>query len=173
MEFFFEKNFGEVLDQYQLPIRRNFEYLEKNGVFKFFKSLYLQVFRAFWPILYLQLCILSLMKTLKISFDESTLALQIFTYLVWLDISTDCSLDKTTIGRNLIIVPCRLNWFLKLFYEIPYSTIQFSSGKYQIWKIPNLEQMPSREQIPSGGTNDTWVTNDTWGTKQTQGKNAI
>ena len=45
---FFEKNFGEVLDQYQLPIRRNFEYLEKNGVFKFFKSLHLQVFRASW-----------------------------------------------------------------------------------------------------------------------------
>ena len=46
--FFFEKNFGEVLDQYQLPIGRNFEYLEKNGVFKFFKSLHLQVFRASW-----------------------------------------------------------------------------------------------------------------------------
>ena len=42
----FGKNFGEVLDQYQLPIKRNFEYLEKNGVFKFFKSLHLQVFRA-------------------------------------------------------------------------------------------------------------------------------
>ena len=56
MEFFFEKNFGEVLDQYQLPIRRNFEYLEKNGVFKFFKSLHLQVFRAscFDPSLSLQ-----------------------------------------------------------------------------------------------------------------------
>ena len=39
MEFFFEKNFGEVLDLFQLPIGRNFEYLEKNGVFKFFKSL--------------------------------------------------------------------------------------------------------------------------------------
>ena len=51
MEFFFEKNFGEVLDQYKLPIRRNFEYLEKNGVFKFFKSLYLQVFRASCPTL--------------------------------------------------------------------------------------------------------------------------
>ena len=36
---FFDKNFGEVLDQYQLPIRSNFEYLEKNSVFKFFKSL--------------------------------------------------------------------------------------------------------------------------------------
>ena len=36
---FFKKNFGEVLDLYQLPIGRNFEYLEKNGVFKFFKSL--------------------------------------------------------------------------------------------------------------------------------------
>ena len=48
LEFFFEKIFGEVLDQYQLPIRRNFEYLEKNGVFKFFKSLHLQVFRASW-----------------------------------------------------------------------------------------------------------------------------
>ena len=48
---FFEKKFGEVLDQYQLPIRRNFEYLEKNGVFKFFKSLHLQVFRASWTIL--------------------------------------------------------------------------------------------------------------------------
>ena len=36
---FFEKNFGEVLDRYQLPIGRNFEYLKKNGVFKFFKSL--------------------------------------------------------------------------------------------------------------------------------------
>ena len=35
---FFEKNFGEVLDQYQLPTRRSFEYLEKNGVFKFFGS---------------------------------------------------------------------------------------------------------------------------------------
>ena len=46
--FFFRKNSGEVLDQYQLPIRRNFEYLEKNGVFKFFKSLHLQVFRASW-----------------------------------------------------------------------------------------------------------------------------
>ena len=34
---FFEKNFGEVLDLYQLAIRRNFEYLEKNGVFKFFE----------------------------------------------------------------------------------------------------------------------------------------
>ena len=32
--------------QYQLPIRRNFEHLEKHGVFKFFKSLHLQVFRA-------------------------------------------------------------------------------------------------------------------------------
>ena len=39
LEFFFEKNFGEVLDLYQLAIGRNFEYLEKNGVFKFFKSL--------------------------------------------------------------------------------------------------------------------------------------
>ena len=37
-----------ILDQYQLPIRRNFEYLEKICVFKFFKSLYLQVFRASW-----------------------------------------------------------------------------------------------------------------------------
>ena len=43
---FFRQKFCEVLDQYQLPIRRNFEYLEKNGVFKFFKSLHLQVFRA-------------------------------------------------------------------------------------------------------------------------------
>ena len=33
---FFEKNFGEVLDLYQLPIGRNFEYLEKNGVLQFF-----------------------------------------------------------------------------------------------------------------------------------------
>ena len=39
LEFFFEKNFGEVLDLYQLVIGRNFEYLEQNGVFKFFKSL--------------------------------------------------------------------------------------------------------------------------------------
>ena len=31
-----------------MPIRRDFEYLEKNGVFKFFISLYLQVFRASW-----------------------------------------------------------------------------------------------------------------------------
>jgi hypothetical protein len=31
-----------------LPIRRNPEYLEKNGVFKFFKSPHLQVFRASW-----------------------------------------------------------------------------------------------------------------------------
>ena len=36
---FFEKIFGVLLDQYQLPIIRNFENLEKNGVFKFFKSL--------------------------------------------------------------------------------------------------------------------------------------
>ena len=33
---FFEKIFGEVLDLYQLPIGRNFEYLEKNGVLQFF-----------------------------------------------------------------------------------------------------------------------------------------
>ena len=33
---------------YQLPTGRNFEYLEENGVFKFFKSLHLQVFRASW-----------------------------------------------------------------------------------------------------------------------------
>ena len=36
LEFFFEKKFGEVLDLYQLPIGRNFEYLEKNGVLQFF-----------------------------------------------------------------------------------------------------------------------------------------
>ena len=39
LDFFFEKNFCEVLDLYHLAIGRNFEYLEKNGVFKFFKSL--------------------------------------------------------------------------------------------------------------------------------------
>ena len=38
MEFFFEKNFGEVLDQYQLPIRRNFEYLEKKRRFQIFQK---------------------------------------------------------------------------------------------------------------------------------------
>ena len=56
MEFFFEKNFGAVLEQYQLPIRRNFEYLEKNGVFKFFKSLsvllFLQVNQHFFSAVY-------------------------------------------------------------------------------------------------------------------------
>ena len=36
---FFEKNFGEVLDLYQLPIERNFEYLEKNGVLQFLDRL--------------------------------------------------------------------------------------------------------------------------------------
>ena len=40
---FFQKNFGEVLDLYQLPIGRNFEYLEKNAVFKFFKSLWVHL----------------------------------------------------------------------------------------------------------------------------------
>ena len=35
-QFFFEKNFGEVIDLLQLPIGRNFEYLEKNGVLQFF-----------------------------------------------------------------------------------------------------------------------------------------
>ena len=44
VEIFFRKIFW-------LPMRRNFEYLEKNGVFKFFKSLHLQVFRASWTIL--------------------------------------------------------------------------------------------------------------------------
>ena len=34
--------FGEVLDLYQLPHERNFEYLEKNGVLKFLE-------RAFRP----------------------------------------------------------------------------------------------------------------------------
>ena len=33
------KKIGVVLDQFQLPIRRNFEYLEKNGIFQFFKKL--------------------------------------------------------------------------------------------------------------------------------------
>ena len=35
---FFEKNFGKVLDLYQLPIERNFEHLEKNGVLQFFEQ---------------------------------------------------------------------------------------------------------------------------------------
>ena len=39
LKFFFEKFFGEVLDLYQLPIERNFEYLEKNGVLQFLDRL--------------------------------------------------------------------------------------------------------------------------------------
>ena len=36
-----EKNFfGEVLDLYQLPHGRNFEYLEKNSVLKFLKRVF-------------------------------------------------------------------------------------------------------------------------------------
>ena len=38
-KIFFEKKFGLVLDPYQLSTGRNFEYLEKDGFFKFFKSL--------------------------------------------------------------------------------------------------------------------------------------
>ena len=40
------------LDQCQWPIKRNFEYLEKNGVFKFFKSLWVHT-RAVLGLLYL------------------------------------------------------------------------------------------------------------------------
>ena len=36
LEFFFEKNFGEILDLYQLAIGRNFKYLEKKCHFKIF-----------------------------------------------------------------------------------------------------------------------------------------
>ena len=35
----FDQFFGEVLDLYQLPIERNFEYLEKNGVLQFLDQL--------------------------------------------------------------------------------------------------------------------------------------
>ena len=36
----FEKKFGEVLDIFELPHGRNFWYLEKNGVLKFFERLH-------------------------------------------------------------------------------------------------------------------------------------
>ena len=35
-----EKNFGVVLDPFELPHERNFWYLEKNGVLKFFKQVW-------------------------------------------------------------------------------------------------------------------------------------
>ena len=38
MEFFFEKNFGEVLDLYQLPIRRNLNILKKTAFSNFSKA---------------------------------------------------------------------------------------------------------------------------------------
>ena len=36
-KIFPKKIFGEVLDPYQLPNGRNFKYLQKNGVLKFFE----------------------------------------------------------------------------------------------------------------------------------------
>ena len=36
----FEKKIGEVLDIFELPHRRNFLYLEKNGILKFFEQLF-------------------------------------------------------------------------------------------------------------------------------------
>ena len=40
VEIFSKKNFGEVLDLYQLTHGRNFEYLEKNGVLKFLEQVF-------------------------------------------------------------------------------------------------------------------------------------
>ena len=37
-EIFPKKIFGEVLDPYQLPNGRNFKYLQKNGILKFFEQ---------------------------------------------------------------------------------------------------------------------------------------
>ena len=37
---FVEKNVGVVLDPFELPHERNFWYLEKNGILKFFKQLH-------------------------------------------------------------------------------------------------------------------------------------
>ena len=36
LRYFKKKKFGEVLDLYELPHGRNFQYLLKNGVLKFF-----------------------------------------------------------------------------------------------------------------------------------------
>ena len=40
VEIFTKKCFGEVLDLYQLPHGRNFEYLEKNGILKFLERVF-------------------------------------------------------------------------------------------------------------------------------------
>ena len=40
LRYFQKKNFGEVLDLYQLPHERNFEYLEKNGIMKFLERVF-------------------------------------------------------------------------------------------------------------------------------------
>ena len=40
VEIFSKKIFGEVLEQYQPPHWRNFEYLEKNGVLKFLERVF-------------------------------------------------------------------------------------------------------------------------------------
>ena len=37
LKFFQKKNFGEVPDPFVLPTRRNLNYLEKNGILKFFE----------------------------------------------------------------------------------------------------------------------------------------
>ena len=40
VEMIVQKKFGEVLDPFQLSNGRNFQYLEKNGVLKFFERVF-------------------------------------------------------------------------------------------------------------------------------------